>query len=604
MAYTKAPGKGQKPDPESESWNTLPWRKFEQHVYRIQKRIFKAKQRGNQRAVHKLQKLLMKSRAARLLAVRRVTQDNQGKKTAGVDGVKSVPPKQRLNMAECIHPQYWKRKQSPPVRRIYIPKPGKAEKRPLGIPVMEMRALQALAKGALEPEWEACFEANSYGFRPGRSCQDAIQAIFLSICKKPKYVLDADIAGCFDNINQGALLSKLNTYPAMRRLVHAWLKAGMIDQGTFAPTLRGTPQGGVVSPLLMNVALDGLETFVVYELTRRTGKPSRKVSPTVIRYADDFVVLDEELQTIEQAKDIISAWLKDMGLELKPSKTHITHTLEPYQEMVGFDFLGWTVRQFPVGKTHTGTDRWGNALGFKTIITPSKEAVKRHIQELKVLIRKNSHAPQGQLIKELNQVIHGWTNYYRSMVATETFHHCGFILFQQLQSWARRRHPHKGMFWVSNKYWHVADGKGWIFGDQRALLWEHDRTEIQRHIKVKGTASPYDGDLLYWSQRLRRHPMINGTLGKLLQKQSGKCRWCELLFQDGDLIEIDHITPKSQGGGEVLSNKCALHRHCHDQRHVVRVVGTHDKGQITEEPDDANVSRPVLEPSGGSDPFA
>ena len=186
MAQTKAPKIKPPLDPESESWNKLPWRKLEQHVYRIQKRIFKAKQQGNARAVHKLQKLLLKSRAARLLAVRRVTQDNQGKKTAGVDGVKSVPPSQRLDMVECIHPKHWKRKKSPPVRRIYIPKPGKIEKRPLGIPVMEMRAQQALAKSALEPEWEACFEANSYGFRPGRSCQDAIQAIFLAICKKPK----------------------------------------------------------------------------------------------------------------------------------------------------------------------------------------------------------------------------------------------------------------------------------------------------------------------------------------------------------------------------------------------------------------------------------
>jgi RNA-directed DNA polymerase len=604
MAQTKAPETKPALDPESESWNKLPWRTLEQHVYRIQKRIFKAKQQGNLQAVHTLQKLLMKSRAARLLAVRRVTQDNQGKKTAGVDGVKSVPPQQRLEMVENIHPKHWKHIKAHPVRRIYIPKPGKAEKRPLGIPVMVMRAQQALAKSALEPEWEACFEANSYGFRPGRSCQDAIQAIFLAICKKPKYVLDADIAGCFDHIEQEALLAKLQTYPAMRRTIHAWLKAGLLDQGVFAPTTRGTPQGGVISPLLMNVALHGLETFVVHELTRRTGKPSRKVSPTVIRYADDFVVLDEDLSIIEQAKDLIATWLKDMGLELKPSKTHITHTLESYQHMSGFDFLGWTVRQFPVGKTHTGTDRWGNALGFKTIITPSKKAIKRHVQELKALIRKNSHASQGQLIKELNQVIHGWTNYYRSMVATETFHHCRFILFQQLQSWARRRHPHKGMFWVSNTYWHVAEGKGWIFSDQKSVLWEHDRTEIQRHRKVKGTASPYDGDVLYWSQRLRRHPMINGTLGKLLQRQSGKCRWCELLFQDGDIIEIDHITPKSQGGGEALSNKCALHRHCHDQRHAQRVNGTHDKGQITEEPDDANVSRPVLKPSGGGDPFA
>jgi len=604
MANTKAPKTKSKLDPESESWNKLPWRKFEQHVYRIQKRIFKAKQHGNRRAVQKLQKLLMKSRAARLLAVRRVTQDNQGKKTAGVDGVKSVPPSQRLEMVESIHPKHWKHKKSPPVRRIYIPKPGKIEKRPLGIPVMETRAQQALAKGALEPEWEACFEANSYGFRPGRSCQDAIQAIFLAICKKPQYVLDADIAGCFDNINQEALLSKLNTYPAMRRMLHSWLKAGMLDQGVFAPTSRGIPQGGVISPLLMNVALHGLETYVVGELTRRTGKKSQKVSPTVIRYADDFVVLDEELQTIEQAKGIISAWLKNMGLELKPSKTHITHTLSPYQGKTGFDFLGWTVRQFPVGKTHTGTDRWGNALGFKTIITPSKEAVKRHTQELKLLIRKNIHAPQGQLIKELNQVIHGWTNYYRSMVATESFHHCRYILFQQLQRWAKRRHPHKGMIWISNRYWHVDERREWNFTDQRSHLWQHDQTKIQRHTKVKGTASPYDGDVRYWSKRLRTHPMLNGPLGKLLQKQAGKCRWCELLFQDGDIIEIDHITPRSQGGGEELSNKFALHRHCHDQRHACRVNGTYDKDQITEEPDDANVSRPVLKPSGGGDSLA
>ncbi len=363
-------------------------------------------------------------------------------------------------------------------------------------------------------------------------------------------------------------------------MIHSWLKAGILDQGVFAPTSRGTPQGGVISPLLMNVALHGLETFVVHQLTRRTGKKSQKVSPTVIRYADDFVVLDE------------------------PSKTHITHTLHRYQGKVGFDFLGWTVRQFPVGKTHTGTDRWGNALGFKTIITPSKEAVKRHIQELKLLLRKNIHASQGQLIKELNQVIHGWTNYYRSMVAKETFHHCRYILFQQLQRWAKRRHPHKGKRWISNTYWHVDEGKGWHFTDRRSILWQHDQTEIQRHTKIKGTASPYNGDLLYWSKRLRTHPRLNGLLGKLLQKQAGKCRWCELLFQEGDIIDIDHITPRSQGGGEELSNKLALHRHCHDQRHARRVNGTHDKGQITEEPDDANVSRPVLKPSGGGDSLA
>src|SRR5438128_9250127 len=202
MTQTKAPQTKHALDRESESWNKLPWRKLEQHVYRLQKRIFKAKEQGNQRAVQKLQKLLMKSRAARLVAVRRVTQDNQGKKTAGVDGVKSVPPKQRFDLAECIHPRCWKRSTTRPARRVWIPKPGKpGERRPLGIPVMETRAQQALVKLALEPEWESKFEPNSYGFRPGRSCHDALAAIFVIIAHKAKYVLDADLKGAFDNID-------------------------------------------------------------------------------------------------------------------------------------------------------------------------------------------------------------------------------------------------------------------------------------------------------------------------------------------------------------------------------------------------------------------
>src|SRR5216684_1478434 len=251
MAQTKAPKTKQALDPESESWNKLPWRTLEQHVYRIQKRIFKAKEHGNQRAIQKLQKLLIKSRAARLLAVRRVTQDNQGKKTAGVDGVKSVLPKHRFALAERIHPNYWKRSAAQPARRVWIPKPGKTEQRPLGIPTMFTRAQQALGKMALEPEWEARFEPNSYGFRPGRSCQDAIEAILNAIRYKPKFVFDADIAGCFDTINHSALLAQLNPYPAMRHVVKLWLKAGGVDTGGFAPTEKGTPQGGVATPPTM-----------------------------------------------------------------------------------------------------------------------------------------------------------------------------------------------------------------------------------------------------------------------------------------------------------------------------------------------------------------
>ena len=235
---------------ESVAWNKLPWKKLEQHVYSIQKRIYQASQRDEKRKVEKLQKLLMKSRSARLLAVRRVTQDNQGKKTAGIDGVKSVKPEERFDLAERIHPKYWKNSKSQPVRRVWIPKPGKKdERRPLGIPVMRERAQQALVKLALEPAWEAIFEPNSYGFRPGRACQDAIGAIFLSIKSKPKYVFDADVKGAFDNINQQALLTKLQTYPQLRRVIKGWLKAGVMEGVKFSPTESGTPQGGLCKAL-------------------------------------------------------------------------------------------------------------------------------------------------------------------------------------------------------------------------------------------------------------------------------------------------------------------------------------------------------------------
>ncbi len=534
-----------------------------------------------------------------MLAVRRVTQDNQGKKTAGVDGMKSVQPAQRLVMVECIHPNQWKRLKSQPVRRVYIPKPGKAEKRPLGIPVMEARAQQALVKLALEPEWEAKFEANSYGFRPGRSCQDAIAAIYIFINQKAKYALDADLKGCFDNINHEALLRKLNTYPALRRVIKAWLKAGAVDNGVFEDTTSGTPQGGVVSPLLANIALHGMETRVVQAFTYREGKPN------FVRYADDFVVFHPTEAGVKKAKEVLETWLKDIGLELKPSKTRITHTLQEYQGVVGFDFLGWTVRQFPVGKTHTGkAGHYGPALGFKTLIRPSKEAVKRHLAELGQVIHSHRNRTQGQLIRELNAKIGGWTRYHRTVAAAKVFDHCEYILFLQLQQWAKYRHPNKGKRWVAHKYWHVDNGHGWIFTDQQVTLRDHPQTHIQRHVKVKGTASPYDGNLVYWSQRLSKHYLLSGIKGKLLQKQAGTCYWCKLHFKEGDVIEIDQIIPRSVGGGEELSNTFALHRHCHDQRHARRVDSTSDNGQVIEEPCDRKRSSTVLKPSEGGDSFA
>ncbi len=568
MSHTKAPRNRSGPDSASESWHKLPWRRFEQQVYRLQKRIFQASHHGNIQVVHKLQKLLMKSRAARLLAVRRVTQDNQGKNTAGVDGVKAVPPGQRFELAEQLHPNQWRHNPPKPVRRVWIPKPGKVEKRGLGIPIMVDRAHQCLIKLALEPEWEAHFEPNSYGFRPGRCAQDAKEAIFNAIRFQPKYVLDADIAGCFDNISHAALLHKLHSYPAVRRVIKAWLKAGILDDDGFHETIKGTPQGGVASPLLMNIALHGIETAI-------RGAFSYKESvPQLIRYADDLVILHPTEAGVQKAKQLLDTWLSTIGLELKPSKTH------------------------------TGKNPRGKPLGFKTIITPSKEAVKRHVADMKVVIERNRHASQEKLIGELNRVNRGWANYHRRTAASKTFHSCDNVLYLQLRRWAKHRHPHKGGRWMANKYWHVREGKGWQFRSQETTLWKHGQAHVQKHIKVKGTASPYDGDLLYWSQRLSTHPLFNGVKGALLRKQRGKCRWCELLFQDTDVIEIDHVTPKSQGGGEALSNKCLLHRHCHDERHARRAPGICDKDPVIEEPCDRKRSSTVLKPSGGGDSLA
>lgn len=298
-------------------WKDLPWKRFQRTVFKLQKRIYRAASRGDVKLVRKLQRLLRSSVAAKFLAVRRVTQDNRGKKTAGVDGVKSLNHKQRMELTErlslAIKPQ--------PVRRVWIPKPGKKEKRPLGIPVMQDRAAQALAKTVLEPEWEAYFEPNSYGFRPGRSTHDAIEAIFKSIVRKPKYVLDADIAKCFDRIDQQKLLRKLNVTGQIRRAIKGWLAAGVMDGVHLFPTEEGTPQGGVISPLLANIALHGLEQAI----NRRW--PDYRDRPKIVRYADDFVILYWNLSGIIECQKLVNEWLAEMGLQIHPDKTRLVHTL-------------------------------------------------------------------------------------------------------------------------------------------------------------------------------------------------------------------------------------------------------------------------------------
>lgn len=538
---------------QPENWQTLPWKQFQQNVYRLQQRIYRAERRGDRKQVHNLQRLLMRSWSARYLAVRQVAQDNRGKKTPGVDGVASLTPKQRLKYAHRLErlPQ-----KADPVRRVYIPKPNNPnEQRPLGIPTLYDRVAQALVKLALEPEWKARFEPNSYGFRPGRCAQDAIEAIFKSIHLKPKYVLDADIEKCFDKIDREALLEKLVAIQPITKVVRAWLKAGILDNGEMLFPEAGVPQGGVISPLLANVALHGLENHLVSTCPH----PHK---PGMSRYADDFVVLHEDYETLQKLREQAETWLAGMGLRLKPEKTHIRHTLQTLDGQAGFDFLGFNIRQFLVGKYHTTTFR--DKPGFKTLIKPSRKAQKHHQGRIGEVIQKHRSQAQVALITNLNPIIRGWSNYYRSCVAKKIFNRMDHQVHYQLFQWARHRHPNRTAGWRFRHYWRCI-GKRITFNNGTATLIHHAATPIQRHIKVRGDKSPFDGDWQYWVWRLVRTPGQLPQWAKVLKRQGGKCAFCGLCFTTNDVMELHHRDHNHNHNK--LSNLALLHGYCHDQIH-------------------------------------
>ncbi|NES24584.1 MAG: group II intron reverse transcriptase/maturase [Symploca sp. SIO3E6] len=442
------------------TWNDVNWKITREHVFGIQQRIYKASVKEEWTTVANLQKLIINSWQAKLLAVRMVTQDNQGRKTAGIDGKASLNTRERMELVNRISIDG----KANPVRRIEIPKPGKKEKRPLGIPTIEDRAKQALVKMALEPEWEAKFEPNSYGFRPGKSAHDAIEGIRSRLRFEPKFVLDADIAQCFDRINHDRLMSKIKAPANIKRQIREWLKAGIFLDGAFHPTKEGTPQGGVISPLLANVALHGMEKAI-----SSIPKKSREVL-VLIRYADDLVVIGQDMEKVKQAKNILTEFLGEMGLALSEDKTRLCHTKEKLRnEEPGFDFLGMNFRQYIRGKHRSARHCSGKVYGHRLLIQPSKKSVKRFKEKIKLELTKAKRKVQGKrvlsVIASLKPIIKGWANYYRiGNKSGDIFQKLDEFIYHNLLSMTKRDMGRSSMNTMWNRYWKYTN-KGWRFGD-------------------------------------------------------------------------------------------------------------------------------------------
>jgi RNA-directed DNA polymerase len=516
------------PEGEVLDWLAVDWQDAEDNVRRLRQRIFTAARAGDLKQVRNLQKLMLRSRANALVSVRRVTEVNAGRATAGIDGVLVTDPKGKARLAEQVQAGAAP-SSTRPVRRVFVPKRGTAKTRPIGIPVIVDRCRQAAAVNALEPEWEARFEPKSYGFRPGRGCHDAIAAIFNVASGKNarrRWVLDADLTAAFDRLDHDHLLSVLGMFPAKDQ-VAAWLKAGVIDHGRLAPTEEGSPQGGVISPLAFNIALHGLEAAagVHYRATGLRAGDANRDSPVLVRYADDFAVFCESREQAEQIKAMLAEWLIPRGLAFNEDKTRIVH-LDG-----GIDFLGFNIRR------HHG----------KLLIKPSTAAVKRIKERLRMEVRALRGANVEAVLARLNPIIRGWAAYYRGAVSSKVFSSLDNYLFKLTYKWARSSHPNKPTRWVTARYFgafNKSRNDRWVFGNRSsgAYLAKFSWTKIVRHQLVKGAASPDDPALTqYWTARRRRRPLppVDRLTLQLLAQQGGRCKWC------GNLLLVADDPPQS-----------------------------------------------------------
>lgn len=576
------------------AWESFLWTKVRKRVFRVQQRIYKASLDGDIRRVHWLQKWLIDSLDAKLLAVNQVTTLNKGGNTGGIDRKKISDSKGKIKLVNSLTIDH----KASAIRRVWIPKPGKFEKRPLGIPTIRDRAKQALAKLALEPQWEAKFEPNSYGFRPGRCSHDAIEAIFLNLRHgETKWVFDADIGKCFDRISHSALLGKIETFPRMGIQIQAWLSAGIMegyanDGGQVTASLLGTPQGGIISPLLANIALHGLEEHLrnyvgaFKDNDPRSSVTGRKTTLGFVRYADDFVIIHKNKTIVDGCIKQCSSWLQHMGLELNAKKSIVRKSAE------GFFFLGFQI--INVVKDNK----------YKVKIIPSKSNQKALLLKVRDIVQSNKSASAADLILRLRPVILGWANYFRYCECKAVLHKLGHLIFQKLRAWAFRRDTRNGRLVIREKYF--PSGKTYVFNgvehkdnctlngvkkSKRGLvsvfLPNISWVKSLKFVKVKSTASPYDGDHIYWIDRSSKSPLLCTRVKNLLRNQKQRCAICKARFTVFDVIEVDHIMPKSKGGKDTYINLQALHRECHILKTAYHI------DSLLQEPDEVKISSPV-----------